>query len=96
MEKSKDLMTLDLLEKGEKAKIIGIDESRVMDKNSLPFGELERRLLEMGFIEGTSVTRLHEGPFGKDPISVLIRTCFTVALRRSEARAILVQKDVLT
>lgn len=91
MNKTATITTLDLLKKGEKAEIITVSEDSLHD-NQLPIGELERRLLEMGFVEGTSVTLLHEGPFGKDPIAVLIRTCSTVALRRKEAQAILVKR----
>lgn len=51
--------------------------------------ELERRLLEMGFIEGAHVELLHEGFIGRDPIAVRVNQT-TVALRRSEANAVLV------
>ena len=52
--------------------------------------ELERRLLELGFIEGASLAVLHEGPFGRDPIAVRVNGA-TVALRRAEAMAILAE-----
>ncbi len=55
----------------------------------LPEGELERRLIELGFTEGATVEILHEGIFGRDPIAVRINHA-TVALRRREAMAILV------
>jgi ferrous iron transport protein A len=55
----------------------------------LPLGELERRLIELGFIEGATVEILHEGIFGRDPIAVRVNHA-TVALRRREAMAILV------
>ena len=51
--------------------------------------ELERRLLELGFVEGAEVEVLHEGPLGRDPIAVRVNDC-TIALRRREAMAILV------
>ena len=51
--------------------------------------ELERRLLELGFVEGAEVEVLHEGPFGRDPIAVRVNDN-TIALRRREAMAILV------
>jgi ferrous iron transport protein A len=53
----------------------------------LPPGELERRLIELGFTEGALVEILHEGCFGRDPIAVRINDA-TVALRRREAMAI--------
>src|SRR6476660_9416857 len=48
--------------------------------------ELERRLLELGFVEGAEVEVLHEGPLGGDPIAVRVNDN-TIALRRREAMA---------
>jgi ferrous iron transport protein A len=54
--------------------------------------ELERRLLELGFVEGARVELLHEGLLGRDPIAIrLDERC--VALRRREARSILVSLE---
>ncbi|ANT60975.1 iron transporter FeoA [Salipiger sp. CCB-MM3] len=52
--------------------------------------EMERRLIEMGFIEGVEVSVIHEGPFGRDPIAVRVGAA-TVALRRRDAMAILTE-----
>jgi ferrous iron transport protein A len=52
--------------------------------------ELERRLLEMGFVEGALFEVLHEGLFFRDPIAVRIDD-MRVALRRREAAAVTVQ-----
>ena len=57
----------------------------------LPAAEIERRLLELGFLEGARVSVLHEGLFGRDPIAVRVNGA-TVALRRSEAMAILIRQ----
>jgi len=46
--------------------------------------DLERRLLEMGFVEGAQVEVLHEGLIGRDPIAVRVDD-MRVALRRREA-----------
>lgn len=54
---------------------------------SLSAEEMERRLIELGFIEGAHVRILHEGLFGRDPIAVRVNGT-TVALRRREAMAI--------
>lgn len=51
--------------------------------------ELENRLIEMGFVEDARVEILHEGMFGRDPIAVRVDNA-TVAIRRREAMAILV------
>lgn len=55
----------------------------------MPEVEIERRLLELGFVEGARVEILHEGLIGRDPIAVRVNDA-TVALRRREAMAILV------
>jgi ferrous iron transport protein A len=57
--------------------------------HGLGAAELERRLLELGFVEGAEVEVLHEGPLGRDPIAVRVNDS-TIALRRREAMAILV------
>lgn len=57
---------------------------------ALDGAEIERRLLEMGFVEGAPVELLHEGLFGRDPIAVKLADR-TVALRRREARAVIVR-----
>ncbi|AMN44827.1 FeoA family protein [Rhodoplanes sp. Z2-YC6860] len=67
-----------------------IDAIEVTDSaNGVPAAELERRLLELGFVEGAHVQVLHEGPLGRDPIAVRVDNN-TIALRRREAMAILV------
>lgn len=59
-------------------------------RDNMDGAELERRLLEIGFIEGARVEIIHEGPIGRDPIAVRLDD-MRVALRRSEADAILVR-----
>ncbi len=54
--------------------------------------ELERRLLEIGFVEGARVRVLHEGLFGRDPMAVMVDDT-RIALRRREAAQILVRFD---
>jgi ferrous iron transport protein A len=58
-----------------------------VDHNGVPAVEIERRLLELGFVEGAMVEVLHEGPVGRDPIAVRVNNT-TIALRRREAMAI--------
>jgi ferrous iron transport protein A len=55
--------------------------------------ELERRLLEMGFVEGAQFEVLHEGLIGRDPMAIRLDDR-RVALRRREARVVLVKLDV--
>jgi ferrous iron transport protein A len=47
--------------------------------------ELERRLLELGFVEGAHIELLHEGLLGRDPIVIRLDDR-RVALRRREAQ----------
>jgi ferrous iron transport protein A len=59
----------------------------------LPGAELERRLLEMGFVEGARIEILHEGFLGADPICVRLDD-MRVALRRRDARGVLVRAEI--
>ncbi len=70
-------MRLNELLKGGRGRVIGHADESV----------LSQRLLEMGFIYGTKVEVLHEGPFGKDPMAVRVRGS-VVAIRRDEAKMI--------
>lgn len=58
-------------------------------RSALDKAELERRLLELGFLEGVKVELLHEGVIGRDPIAVRVDNV-TVAIRRREAMAVVV------
>lgn len=60
--------------------------------DGLSAAELERRLIELGFVEGSRVEILHQGLFGGDPIAVRVNDA-TVALRRREAASILVEPE---
>ena len=61
----------------------------VTDGHGVSTAEIERRLLELGFVEGARVEVLHEGPVGRDPIAVRVNNT-TIALRRREAMSVLV------
>jgi ferrous iron transport protein A len=52
--------------------------------------ELERRLLELGFVEGARIQLLHQGVFGRDPMALKVDD-MRVALRRHEARGLTVE-----
>lgn len=72
---------------GIKAEIIALDESSSI--SPLNPGELERRLIEMGLVEGAHVEVLHQGFPGRDPVAIRVND-HTVAMRRSEANAVIV------
>ena len=73
------------LRKGHRARVIGLDETGI--DTPLALGELERRLIEMGVLEGAQVEILHEGFPGADPIAVRVDD-HVLAMRRAEARAV--------
>ncbi len=79
-------MRLSGLSKGGRGVVQGLDVSG--HGGAIAEAELERRLLEMGFVEGALVQVLHEGLIGRDPIAVKLDD-MRVALRRREADAIL-------
>lgn len=54
--------------------------------------ELERRLLEFGFVEGAAVEVLHQGLIGQDPIALRVDD-MRVALRRRDATDVWVRLD---
>ncbi|MEJ2116708.1 MAG: FeoA family protein [Alphaproteobacteria bacterium] len=74
---------------GIKAEVIALDESSTT--SPLTPGELERRLIEMGLVEGAYVEVLHQGFPGKDPVAIRVNE-HTVAMRRSEANAVIVSR----
>lgn len=83
-------MRLSDLTKGDRGTINGIEPLGHDGLHEIGHVELERRLLEMGFVEGASFEVLHEGLIGRDPMALRIDD-MRVALRRREAQAILVE-----
>ena len=73
---------------GYRGQIVALDMNGASGAG-LPGSELERRLIELGFVEGAQVELLHQGLFGGDPIAVRVAAS-TIALRRHEAKAVLV------
>lgn len=72
---------LGLMRRGDVGRILAVQSGE---------GDVERGLLEMGFVEGACVEVLHYGLLGRDPLAVRINQNMTVALRRCEANAVLV------
>ena len=66
--------------------------TQVGDDRSEHGVELERRLLELGFVEGARVQLIHQGVVRRDPIALRVDD-MTVALRRREAASLTVQLD---
>ncbi|HRY18708.1 MAG TPA: FeoA family protein [Candidatus Competibacteraceae bacterium] len=71
------------MQRGSTGRILAVSGS-AGDRN------IERGLLEMGFVEGACIEVLHHGFLGQDPLAVRINQAMTIALRRCEANAVLV------
>ncbi|MFN7620567.1 MAG: ferrous iron transport protein A [bacterium] len=78
---------LSLARPGDQGVIVQVGDPGLNDDHAL---ELERRLLELGFVEGARVELLHEGLFGRDPIAMKVDD-MRVALRRHEAASLTVR-----
>lgn len=85
-------MRLSDVGKGDCGLIKGIVPEGHDGPGEIGHDELERRLLEMGFVEGARFQVLHEGLVGRDPMALRLDD-MRVALRRREARAILIERD---
>jgi ferrous iron transport protein A len=83
-------LNLGELGRGFRGRIVRVGGAALDGFSASEAAELERRLLEIGFIENAQVEILHEGLIGRDPIAIRVNET-TVALRRREATAILVE-----
>ena len=82
-----DTLKLSQARQGDRGVIVRVGDHNQTDEHAL---ELERRLLELGFVEGAQVELLHEGLFGRDPIAMRVDD-MRVALRRHEAASLTVR-----
>ncbi|MDB5451827.1 MAG: Fe2+ transport system protein [Caulobacteraceae bacterium] len=69
---------------GDRGVIVEVRAESAGADHGVGAGELLRRLLEFGFVEGAAVEILHEGAIGHDPIAVRLDD-MRVALRRRDA-----------
>jgi ferrous iron transport protein A len=84
-----DTIRLSQARRGERGVIVQVGGHCHHDEHAL---ELERRLLELGFVEGARVELLHEGLLGRDPIAMKVDD-MRVALRRHEAAGLTVRVE---
>ncbi len=82
-----DTRKLSQARQGDQGVIVQVGDHCHHDGHAM---ELERRLLELGFVEGARVELLHEGLFGRDPIAMKVDD-MRVALRRQEAASLTVR-----
>lgn len=69
---------------GERGVIVDVRAESRHGDHGVSVDELQRRLLEFGFVEGAEIEVLHEGAIRRDPIAVRIDD-MRVALRRRDA-----------
>ena len=84
-----DTIKLSQARRGDRGVIVQVGDHCHHQDHAL---ELERRLLELGFVEGARVELLHEGLFGRDPIAMKVDD-MRVALRRHEAASLMIRLD---
>ena len=86
------LVRLSDARRGDRGVVIAVSPETMTGASLAEREELERRLLEIGFVEGAQVAILHEGFIGRDPIAVRLDD-MRVALRRREAQGVLIRLE---
>jgi len=82
-----EIQKLSQARSGDQGVIVQVGDAMHADEHAM---ELERRLLELGFVEGARIEVLHEGLFGRDPMAMKVDD-MRVALRRHEAARLTVR-----
>jgi ferrous iron transport protein A len=77
---------------GDRGVIVDVGAVSHPGGHGVDVDELERRLLEFGFVEGARIEVLHEGAIRRDPIAVRLDD-MRVALRRRDAEDVWIQLD---
>ena len=80
MRKLKKTTSLEKIDVGQKALVIGVNIK----------GNLRRRLFDLGLINGTQIKCLGKSPFG-DPIAFLIKDS-VIAIRTEDCKNILINR----
>ncbi|MEW5686891.1 MAG: FeoA family protein [Pseudomonadota bacterium] len=83
---------LSTLNGGARGVIVDVRAEDQATDRGVDQAELERRLLEFGFVEGAVFEVLHEGLIGGDPIAVKLDD-MRVALRRRDAADVWVRLE---
>ena len=87
-----DVRRLADLRRGARGLVLAVSTEPMAGVPEAERAELERRLLEIGFVEGARIEVLHEGAIRRDPIAVRVDD-IRVALRRRDADEIYVRLD---
>jgi ferrous iron transport protein A len=83
---------LSRLKVGDRGVIVDVRRESQHRDHGVDDAELERRLLEFGFVEGAALEVLHAGLIGGDPIAVKLDD-MRVALRRRDAADVWVRLE---
>lgn len=86
------LVRLSAARPGDRGVILEVRAETHPGDHGVAVDELQRRLLEFGFVEGARVQVLHEGAIRRDPIAVRLDD-MRVALRRRDAEDVWVLLD---
>lgn len=86
------LMRLSKARPGTKGVIVEVRAESHPGDHGVGVDELQRRLLEFGFVEGAEIEVLHEGAIRRDPIAVRLDS-MRIALRRRDAEDIWILLD---
>jgi ferrous iron transport protein A len=87
------LMRLSQARAGDVGVIVEVRAESSPGGHGVDVEELQRRLLEFGFVEGAAIRVLHEGAIRHDPIAVRLDD-MRVALRRRDAEDVWVLMDM--
>ena len=77
---------------GDRGVIIEVRAESQPGGHGVDVDELQRRLLEFGFVEGARIEVLHEGAIWRDPIAVRLDD-MRIGLRRRDAEDVWVLLD---
>jgi len=77
---------------GDRGVIVDVRAEGHQGDHGVQVGELQRRLLEFGFVEGARIEVLHEGAIWRDPIAVRVDET-RIGIRRRDAEDVWVLLD---
>jgi ferrous iron transport protein A len=77
---------------GDRGVIVDVRAESHVGDHGVEVDELQRRLLEFGFVEGARVEVLHEGAIWRDPIAVRVDET-RIGIRRRDAEDVWVLLD---
>ncbi|WP_414695417.1 FeoA family protein [Phenylobacterium sp.] len=77
---------------GDRGVIVDVRAESSRGDHGVALEELQRRLLEFGFVEGAGFEVLHQGLFFRDPMAIRVDD-MRVALRRRDAAEVWVRLE---